>query len=1199
MLFTKLIRQTTRQKPLYFILVISFVVQSSATVGLTTWLFYHWQQKNIAQVTTQLETETINNLEQRLRQELTIPQQVNQVIFEAIALNPLNFAKPEFLKTYLQRQLETWPSWQSFQIKLASGETILIQRNAPSHNIIISQQSQVQFPLETTWQLNLEKSHLTLIQPISTPENPQLATLTTEISLTKINEILQQNNRLQTGSFLILDRQGKIILENQTNQTPPKLITQLQNQIGSFHQVTTTQQHQIKIENQEYLILIKPFKEQLGIDWLLVLPLPKSTLKNLSPYYLFQLIIVIIFAIAIAITLAKITAIWINEPILKLIQASQALSQGRWNPTLLIEYQEDLGTCQETVKLVETFNQMRTELHDSFLTVERAKVELETRIEERTKAIEKANQKLREEIRERQQTTLALRHSEAKFRHLFENSQVGIFRVSLENDLFLEINQRGLEIFGYSEASEIVEKKQAKEFYLDPKTYQESVDILKQKGEITNIELQLRRASNQIIWVLFSANLNKKQGYLEGVITDISDRKQVEETLKETQITLRQQNNILLTLAKNKTLYQGDLEIAFNTFTETTAEILGVERVGIWLYNEEHSILECFNMFEKKLNQHFQESPLKAEDYPFYFQAIESDRFIAVNNVLLDPRTQELVEHYFKPLQIVSLLDSPIRLGGQIVGLLCLESRDQPRKWSLESQNFAASLADLISLAIEAQRNKKTELALRKRERQYRDLVQTVNCIIIRIDPIGNITFINEYGQNFFGYSEPQLLNQNVIGTLIKDNKKTRKYLTFLIKDISKRPHRYLRYEMRHIREDGQKVWVSWANRPIFDEQGQLIEILSVGTDLTDRKRAEESLKEKEEYLRIILDNIPQQVFWKNTDLIFLGCNKNWAEAAYLKSPEEVIGKTDFELLSDPNAAEFFRQQDRKIIDNNIPQLHFVAKKQRPAPDGSPVWLDISKIPIHDSKGKVIGIVGVLEDITERKLAEEALNAEQEKSEALLLNILPKAIAEQLKRNQKEHIAEHFDQITILFADIVGFTPISSRMSPKELVSILNEIFSIFDQLAEQHRLEKIKTIGDAYMIVGGLPVAREDHAEAIAKMAIDMIEAVNQFQHNSLVQNLLQIQHQPTLEIRIGINTGSVVAGVIGIKKFSYDLWGDTVNIASRMESQGEPGKIQVTATTYEQLKDKFIFEERGEIEVKGKGKMTTYWLLGKQTYG
>jgi PAS domain-containing protein len=469
MLFPKLIRQTTRQKPLYFILAISFVVQSSAAVGLTTWLFRHNWQKNIAQMTTQLETETINHLEQSLRQELTIPQQTNQVIFEAIALKHLNFAKPEFLKTYLQKQLETWPSWQSFQIKLASGETILIQRNAPSHNIIISQQSQVQFPLETTWQVNLEKSRLTLIQPISTPENPQLATLTTEISLTKINEILQQNNRLQTGAFLILDRQGKIILENPTNQTPQQLITQLKTEIGNFHQVTTIQQHQIRLEKQEYLILIKPFKDHLGLDWLLVLPLPKSTLKTLTPDYLFQLIIVIIFAIAIAITLAKITAIWINEPILKLIQASQALSQGRWNPTLLIEYQEDLGTCQETVKLVETFNEMRRQLHDSFLALERAKLELETRIEERTQAIEKANQKLREEIRERQQTTLALRHSESKFRHLFENSQVGIFRVSLEDGLFLEINQRGLEIFGYSQASEVVEKNKPKNFILTPK----------------------------------------------------------------------------------------------------------------------------------------------------------------------------------------------------------------------------------------------------------------------------------------------------------------------------------------------------------------------------------------------------------------------------------------------------------------------------------------------------------------------------------------------------------------------------------------------------------------------------------------------------------------------------------------------------------------------------------------------------------
>ena len=228
-------------------------------------------------------------------------------------------------------------------------------------------------------------------------------------------------------------------------------------------------------------------------------------------------------------------------------------------------------------------------------------------------------------------------------------------------------------------------------------------------------------------------------------------------------------------------------------------------------------------------------------------------------------------------------------------------------------------------------------------------------------------------------------------------------------------------------------------------------------------------------------------------------------------------------------------------------------------------------------------LLATIEDITKRKQAEEALRIEQEKSERLLVNILPKPIAERLKHSTSA-IAEQFSDATILFADIVGFTPLSARMSPIELVDLLNQMFSTFDQLAEKHELEKIKTIGDAYMVVGGLPIPRSDHAQAIAAMALDMQQAITSF----------QVDKNEPFQIRIGINTGPVVAGVIGIKKFIYDLWGDTVNVASRMESQGVPGCIQVSAKTYKLLQHQFLFEKRGAIAVKGKGKMTTYWLKG-----
>ena len=240
----------------------------------------------------------------------------------------------------------------------------------------------------------------------------------------------------------------------------------------------------------------------------------------------------------------------------------------------------------------------------------------------------------------------------------------------------------------------------------------------------------------------------------------------------------------------------------------------------------------------------------------------------------------------------------------------------------------------------------------------------------------------------------------------------------------------------------------------------------------------------------------------------------------------------------------------------------------RPPPDPMLPTLLVAFVIV----GNVL-ILGILLISLLSRLAQERARAE-----GLLLNVLPAAVAAELKEHG-ETKAERFDSISVLFADIVGFTPLAASLEPEDMVDRLNDVFSRFDDLAERYGCEKIRTIGDGYMVAAGLPTPRPDHAEALASMAIAMLAS----------------ETTGPLQFRIGINTGPAVAGVIGTSKFQYDVWGDTVNTASRMESHGEPGRIHVTDAVRRSLGDRWRFEARGPIEVKGKGVMETYFLLGR----
>jgi len=967
--------------------------------------------------------------------------------------------------------------------------------------------------------------------------------------------------------------------------------------------------------------------------------------------------------------------------------------------------------------------------------------------------------------------------------------------------------------------------------------------------------------------------------------------KQAEQALRESAIALRNHNRVLTQLAKSPAIHQGDLNTAFAEITQAGVQSLGVERTGIWLFDKTRTKLQCLDLFDKHHNQHSQGIELAVADYPTYFQALQQDQVIAANYAQTDPRTQELAASYLIPCNITSVLDVPIQIRGKIAGIVCLGKVGTIRYWTAEDQNFARSLADLVSLAMEARERKQTELALAESQRSLATLMSNIPGIAYRClnDSDWTMLFISEGCYDLTGYSVEAFTQQKILtyNQLIHPDDQE---AVFEQVQTALDHHRSYQLTYRIITATGQLKWVGEQGQGIFAPDGTLLYLEGLITDITAQKQTEAALRKSEERWQLVLKGTKDGIFdWnmKTDELLFtsayfsemLGYNdpniiqnhQGWYNLVHPEDIEQTLARwqehleqktipfkaeyrmrcqagsykwilaraqaqwdengqpvrtvgshqdisdrkqaeeevklllnlsqainaapdfdtalevalqqlcditgwiygeawipsTDESILIpsrrwycqrqglDPNLQEViegFREYSKLLTfypGEEIPgqvwltqQSHWISdlsqiddvllrlelasdcglkasfgvpiianvKPDQPTPQGKSCLLSspssvlailvffthangsedqrlsdlvngvaaqlgtvlqqkkvqaemkalfaamTDRVTVRDVSGRCLNIIptktanvyklpeamigrklhedlprpqadlilqGILQaistqetvsieyslpingkeiwlaetisplstetailvarDISDRKQAEAELYLEKQKSEQLLLNILPQPIVEQLRDNP-DVIAEQFNDVTILFADLVGFTPLAARLNPIELVKLLNHIFSRFDQLVDQLGLEKIKTIGDAYMVAAGLPIPRADHAEAIAQMALAMQAAMKRF----------QVELGEDIQIRIGINTGTVVAGVIGTKKFIYDLWGDAVNIASRMESSGEKGCIQVTEATYQRLKHNYRLEKRGLTEVKGRGEMVTYWLLG-----
>ena len=517
--------------------------------------------------------------------------------------------------------------------------------------------------------------------------------------------------------------------------------------------------------------------------------------------------------------------------------------------------------------------------------------------------------------------------------------------------------------------------------------------------------------------------------------------------------------------------------------------------------------------------------------------------------------------------------------------------------------------------------------ALAKSEKYIQQLIHSMAEALIVTNHLGEIKTTNSAVYSLLEYSKEELIGQP-IRNLLGEHPLSHEWVSdrdFLqgkvLTDI----------EVLIPNKRGEKLSIAFSCAALDTDVPSLKDVLYVGRDITKTKQAQKRLyiqysvarvlsrslmldEALPNILRVLVENlewdlgiywIPKQIKDSNDNLI--STNKLLRQTLW-KMPE-----AQFPKLSKVREIHLTPSEGwlAKIYENNEPQWitdleshkdtlqkELVAIDKVKAVVGFPVSSDEDRLgmitlfsqvtqPMDEELVQMLaGIGSQLCQFIKRKKIEISLFYQKKQTEKLLHNILPARIAELLKKTSGA-IAEYFEEVTVLFADIVGFTKLSEEKSASELVSLLNLIFSKFDQLTEDYRLEKIKTIGDAYMVVGGLPTPRHDHAEAIAKMALKMQEAMTE----------LNQEMNTDFQIRIGVNTGPVVAGVIGKKKFSYDLWGDTVNTASRMESHGIPGQIQVTQATYEHLKLNYYLQHRGKINIKGKGEMDTYMLTGKRS--
>lgn len=863
---------------LSLVLLIPLVVQMSVAVGVTGWLSFRNGQKAVNDLATRLSLEVAARTRENFRSFGDAAYLFLEINASAIAsgnLDPDNFPN---LERYFWNQTKIGDRTTTIYYGAESGRFLLVKRGtenftyikdkstAPDRQIyrLDSQGNRTQLvetiPYEARtrpWYTNAKQSKkptwspiyvfaappvlgITPAVPIYTKTGNLRGVLAVDVTLSQISDFLKSIKISKSGQVFAIERSGEIVASS-TDELPfvstkdgqKRLLAtesknllmrsaakQLQSIFGSFAEIRTQGQFTFDMDGSRQFITVVPLQDERGLDLLIVVAIPEADFIEQINTNIRTTILLCCFAFIVAIVLGIFTYRWVAEPIRRLLKASKDLTKMSESADFTsseLEREVEVKGVNELGLLAQSFNQMARQLRSSFATLEETNSHLESRVAERT---------------------AELKSAEAELRALLA-AMTELIVVVDASGRYLKIVPTNLSLL-YAPAQELVGKTIGEMF--QPTTADRFLDCIRSAldtKQTVSIEYTLNLRGREVCLAARISPLSEES--VIWVARDVTEYKRAELAQRERQKQLSKQNTVLLELARNKALYRGNLKVALKEITEAAAHTLETERAAIWMYDESRSKLLCFDQFERSSGRHFAGEEILAADYPAYFQALEEDRTIAADDALSDTRTREFVASYFVETGATSTLDAPIRLGGQTVGVISLEQVETFRNWTVEAQNFSASLADLVSLAMEASDRERTQIALRQAEQKYRSIFENAVEGIFQTTPEGRFLSVNPAFAKIYGYSSPEELTSNLtdIRQQVYVDPKRRDKLVQAIDlcgEVSG-------FESQVYRADGSIIWISESARAVYDADGVPLYYEGSIEDISDRKVFESALQ--------------------------------------------------------------------------------------------------------------------------------------------------------------------------------------------------------------------------------------------------------------------------------------------------------------------------------------------------------------------